>query len=104
MAAKFGIPLVFYGENEAEFGNPAAITRAAGRAFFATNAGDNIYLGGVSLRQLEEDFKGDPSDLAIYLPSDTCDIEKTTFRYTIWAIISNGTRPCVLLACGARRL
>ena len=22
MAAKFGIPLVFYGENEAEFGNP----------------------------------------------------------------------------------
>ena len=26
MAAKFGIPLVFYGENEAEFGNPLRIT------------------------------------------------------------------------------
>ena len=44
--------------------------------FFATNSRDNIYLGGVSLRQLEEDFKVDPADLAIYLPSDTSDIEK----------------------------
>ena len=40
------------------------------------NPRDNIYLGGVSLRQLEEDFKVDPADLAIYLPSDTSDIEK----------------------------
>ena len=94
MAAKFGIPLVFYGENEAEFGNPIADNESALRDehFFATNSRDNIYLGGVSLRQLEEDFKVDPADLAIYLPSDTSDIEKTTFRYIIWAIISNGTR------------
>ena len=78
MAAKFGIPLVFYGENEAEFGNPIADNESALRDehFFATNSRDNIYLGGVSLRQLEEDFKVDPADLAIYLPSDTSDIEK----------------------------
>ena len=29
MAAKFGIPLVFYGENEAEFGNPIADNESA---------------------------------------------------------------------------
>lgn len=78
MAAKFGIPLVFYGENEAEFGNPLADNESALRDehFFATNDRDHIYLGGVSLQQLEEDFGIDPADLAIYLPSETSDIEK----------------------------
>ena len=59
MAAKFGIPLVFYGENEAEFGNPLADNESALRdeRFFATNDRDHIYLGGVSLQQLEEEFK-----------------------------------------------
>ena len=76
--AKFGIPLVFYGENEAEFGNPLADNESALRDehFFATNDRDHIYLGGVSLQQLEEDFGIDPADLAIYLPSETSDIEK----------------------------
>ena len=82
MAAKFGIPLVFYGENEAEFGNPIADNNSALRDehFFAVNDYDHIYLGGVSLRQLEEDYKVDKADLAIYLPSET------------WAITKNGTR------------
>ncbi len=78
MAAKFGIPLVFYGENEAEFGNPIADNDSALRdeRFFATNDFDHIYLGGVSLRQLEEDFGVDMADLAIYLPCETSDVEK----------------------------
>ena len=78
MAAKFGIPLVFYGENEAEFGNPIADNDSALRDehFFATNDFDHIYLGGVSLRQLEEDFKVDKADLTIYLPGNTADMEK----------------------------
>ena len=78
MAAKFGIPLVFYGENEAEFGNPIADNDTALRdeRFFATNDFDHIYLGGVSLRQLKEDFGVDAADLAIYLPCETSDVEK----------------------------
>ena len=78
MAAKFGIPLVFYGENEAEFGNPIADNESALRDehFFATNDFDHIYLGGVSLRQLEEDFHIDKADLAAYLPCETSDVEK----------------------------
>ena len=78
IAAKFGIPLVFYGENEAEFGNPIADNESALRDehFFAVNDYDHIYLGGVSLRQLEEDFGIDKADLALYLPGETSDIEK----------------------------
>ena len=78
MAARFGIPLVFYGENEAEFGNPIADNNSALRDehFFAVNDYDHIYLGGVSLRQLQEDFKVDKADLAIYLPCETSDLEK----------------------------
>lgn len=78
MAARFGIPLVFYGENEAEFGNPIADNESALRdeRFFATNDREHIYLGGVSLAQLEEEFGIDPADLAIYLPSETSDIDK----------------------------
>ncbi len=78
MAAKFGIPLVFYGENEAEFGNPIADNETALRdeRFFATNSKDNIYLGGVSLEELEKEYKIDSSDLAIYLPGETSDIKK----------------------------
>ena len=94
MAAKFGIPLVFYGENEAEFGNPIADNNSALRDehFFAVNDYDHIYLGGVSLRQLEEDYKVDKADLAIYLPSETSNLEKTMFRCATLAITKNGTR------------
>ncbi|MFV0414269.1 MAG: N-acetyl sugar amidotransferase, partial [Oscillospiraceae bacterium] len=82
MAAKFGIPLVFYGENEAEFGNPIADNESALRDnhFFATNDKDHIFLGGVSLQSLEKDFGVDKSDLAIYLPSDTSDIQKNNIQ------------------------
>lgn len=78
MAAKFGIPLVFYGENEAEFGNPIADNESALRddRFFATNDPEHIYLGGVSLQSLQDDFGVDKSDLSIYLPSETSDIVK----------------------------
>ena len=94
MAAKFGIPLVFYGENEAEFGNPIADNNSALRDehFFAVNDYDHIYLGGVSLRQLEEDYKVDKADLAIYLPSETSNLEKTMFRCATLAITKNGIR------------
>ena len=60
--------------------------------FFAVNDYDHIYLGGVSLRQLEEDYKVDKADLAIYLPSETSNLEKTMFRCATLAITKNGIR------------
>lgn len=94
MAAKFGIPLVFYGENEAEFGNPIADNNSALRDehFFAVNDYDHIYLGGVSLRQLEEDYKWIkptwPSTCRPKLPT----WRKTMFRCATLAITKNGIR------------
>jgi N-acetyl sugar amidotransferase len=82
IAVKFNIPLVFYGENEAEYGNPIADNKSALRdeKFFASHTSDEIYFGGVSLRSLEEDFGVDKSDLAIYLPNDTSDIKKNNIQ------------------------
>ncbi|MDR1483096.1 MAG: N-acetyl sugar amidotransferase [Synergistaceae bacterium] len=75
IAVKFGIPLVFYGENETEYGNPLADGKSAQRdlKYFSTNDKNNIYLGGVSLRDLESEFGVSQTDLSIYLPGETSD-------------------------------
>jgi hypothetical protein len=79
MAAQLNIPLIFYGENEAEYGNPMGDTDKAqrDRAFFASRDKENMFLGGVSLAELESDFGLEPVDLAPYLPSDPDRIEAT---------------------------
>ncbi|MDA9244110.1 N-acetyl sugar amidotransferase [Amylibacter sp.] len=70
MAAMFNIPLVFYGENEAEYGNPMADTNSAKRdwSYFTGDDQSNIYLGGVSIRDLQENFGVNKNDLDPYLP------------------------------------
>lgn len=72
MALLFGIPLVFYGENEAEYGNPIGDTDTAlrDRAFFSAEGKSGMFLGGVSVNKLEERFGVDRSDLQPYLPAD----------------------------------
>jgi hypothetical protein len=75
LAALLDIPLVFYGENEAEYGNPIADNKSALRDqnFFSASSGENIYLGGVSLHDLEHEFGVPPTDLSLYLPGETSD-------------------------------
>ena len=55
MSALHGIPLVFYGENEAEYGNPKTDTQSARRAwqYFASEDPSKVFLGGVSLADLK---------------------------------------------------
>lgn len=78
MAALFDIPLVFYGENEAEYGNPIQDNDTALRAwkYFALSDPKDVYLGGVSLSDLKSDFGLDESDLQIYMPANPDLIEK----------------------------
>jgi N-acetyl sugar amidotransferase len=56
MAAKMGLPLVFYGENEAEYGNPIDENTSAKRQaeYFAAaqGAGEDMYFGGVPMSEL----------------------------------------------------
>ncbi len=72
MSALFGIPLVFYGEDETEYGNPRSNTEKATRDwdYFALSDESEVHLGGVSLKELKEDFGIDRSDLQSYMPAD----------------------------------
>lgn len=72
MALLFNIPLVFYGENEAEYGNPGADADSAQRdwAYFSAEDKSQIFLGGVSVNELKGQFGVDQNDLQPYLPAD----------------------------------
>ena len=70
IAAKYGIPLIFYGENETEYGNPLADNSSSLRdkSHFSYSNLDEIFLGGVSIRELKEKYQVSLSDLMAYLP------------------------------------
>jgi N-acetyl sugar amidotransferase len=72
MALLFNIPLVFYGENEAEYGNPISDTDSAKRdwSYFTSDDKSKIHLGGVSVSDLKSNFGIDHSDLQPYFPAD----------------------------------
>lgn len=72
IAALFNIPLVFYGENEAEYGNPIQDAEAAERdwKYYAGVDPSEIYLGGVSIKDLQNEFGIQPVDLESYQPID----------------------------------
>ena len=72
LALLLGIPLVFYGENEAEYGNPIADTDSALRdsEYFSADDQSKIYLGGVSVNDLKSQFGLVQNDLQPYLPVD----------------------------------
>ena len=72
LALQHDIQLVFYGENEAEYGNPIQDTETARRdwSYFTSDDQSSIYLGGTSVAELKEDFGLDDNDLQAYLPAD----------------------------------
>ena len=78
MAAMLNIPLVFYGENEAEYGNPISDSNSAKRdwSYFTGDDQSNIYLGGVSVRDLQDNFGVNKIDLDPYLPINPNVIEE----------------------------
>jgi N-acetyl sugar amidotransferase len=70
LAALHGIPLVFYGENEAEYGNARATHSTAVRAdSFHAQTGTQLYLGGVSTDELRSKHGLSSADLAPYEPA-----------------------------------
>ena len=73
MALRFGVPLIFYGENEAEYGNPIDENASAlrGANYFARRRMWNrdIYLGGVPIDELPRHGVA-PGRIEPYLPAD----------------------------------
>ena len=82
LAAKFGIPLIFYGENEAEYGNPIADNQTSLRdkSYYSMSHLDEIYLGGVSVRELKERYGLAMNDINTYLPAPYQEIEKSNIE------------------------
>lgn len=82
MAAKFGIPLVFYGENEAEYGNPIADNSSSLRdkSFHTFKNIDELYLGGVSVKELKEKYNVGLSDLLAFLPAPADELERANIQ------------------------
>lgn len=77
IAAKWGIKLIFYGENEAEYGNPFADNQTSLRdkSYYAMQNLDEIYLAGMPLSELRERYPVSLTDLMTYLPLDYRELE-----------------------------
>lgn len=79
IASKYKIPLIFYGENEAEYGNPIADNNSSLRdkSYFSYKNIDQLFLGGVSIKYLKEKFNLSNADLEIFLPINESDLSET---------------------------
>jgi N-acetyl sugar amidotransferase len=82
IAARYGIDLVFYGENEAEYGNPLADNQSSLRdkSYFAMRDLSDVYLAGVSIPELTSRHGLSLGDLMPYLPMPAAELEKTTIQ------------------------
>lgn len=79
MALRMGLPLVFYGENEAEYGNATKENESAKRdlSYFAkqVTAGETLFFGGVPMEELPA-HGIDRRNMDAYLPADQAALEK----------------------------
>ena len=76
-ALKYEIPLIFYGENEAERGNEIKdnLSSLRNNAYHTYENKNSIYLGGVSYTNLLKKFKLEEKDLEIFLPPKVSDFK-----------------------------
>jgi N-acetyl sugar amidotransferase len=72
LAALYRIPLVFYGENEAEYGNPIESNGRKRGHYFSSD----IHLGGISESELRYQYGLADSDLEPYKPAYPEDLDR----------------------------
>ena len=72
IAAAMDIPLIFYGEHEAEYGSPVENDNMnqQDEKFFSAPNFEDMYLSGVPIPELIEDYGIDLSELQLYMPVD----------------------------------
>jgi len=70
IAARYDIPLIFYGENEAEYGNPIAdnTNSLRDKSYWSVKQYNDIHLGGVSIKTLKDKYKLKDVDLHLFTP------------------------------------
>lgn len=70
MALLHQVPLIIYGENEAEYGNPRQDANTARRSYqYFAAADEEIYLGGTSVADLKAHYGVTSHDLLPYMPA-----------------------------------
>jgi len=88
IAVRWGLGLIFYGENEAECGNPLTgnSTSLRDRRILTMSHIDEVSLGGVSIRELSERHNVDMADLMVchlkWTPQESyyCAVDHTGFK------------------------
>ncbi len=95
MALLHDIQLVFYGENEAEYGNPGADMESAkrNRAYFTAGDPARVHLGGTSVAELRAEYGLDDGDLAPYLPADPEAVARAGIEVHYLGLTLRGRRP-----------
>jgi N-acetyl sugar amidotransferase len=78
IASQYKIPLIFFGESEAEYGNPIAETQTSLRdkSYYAMRDLSEIHLGGVSVPELMDRYRLSLNELSAYFPADYRELEK----------------------------
>jgi N-acetyl sugar amidotransferase len=78
-ALKMRIPLIFYGENEAEHGNPISDNASSLREkyYFTHNNLNKLYISGHNLKFLREKYKLTINDLKDYIPPNEKELLNT---------------------------
>ena len=78
MALKFNIPLIFYGENQAEYGNSIDEneTPKMDKEYFSINDPKKIILGGVKIDEIIERYKFKLNEFTPYIPPSIDEIEQ----------------------------
>jgi N-acetyl sugar amidotransferase len=82
IAAAHGINLIFYGENEAEYGNPIAdnMTSLRDKSYYSFEHLNDIYLGGITVSELIEKYDVRLSDVMAFLPPKAEELEKANIE------------------------
>jgi N-acetyl sugar amidotransferase len=82
IALQYNIPLIFYGENEAEYGNPVAdnATSLRDKSYYTMKNLSELYLGGVSVPELMDNYKIPLNELKTYLPADYDELERSNIE------------------------
>ena len=79
IAIQYRIPLIFYGEPEAEYGNPIAETQVSLRdkSYYTMKNLSEIYIGGISIPELMDKYNLSMNDLSAYLPIHYQDLDRS---------------------------
>ena len=101
IAAQQGINLIFYGENEAEYGNPIADnnTSLRDKSYYSFENLDDIFLGGVSIKDLINKYNVKLNDLISFLPLSVKELEKSNIEVHYLGYYLKWTPVHILLCC-----